>query len=412
MRSASRVMSYQYSLTRPTRFIALFSVYCLATIGCVWADNAVVDFRAPDFVQHLQEELPSIREIIGEMDAAPLSSFFSRDKESYEAELNDYLDDALSLLLPEMYGNIRQELQDIDTRIEDLRKEKSAMEAERAFRGAENEGTSEVESAVRSVLGDDVGKFLFGDDLESEIHEFEKQRDQLIEYFRDQMHTQFGLTLTYRQCESLLYQVNGGDLIEAIAVARVLTDVEAHIRDIIATQSENFSKEVRRQYYGLALVVRLIIERLTERHLDNYDEKYLPALTELQQENERLRDDTVSILEEVTGHDTNRESVMQQNISSLDMARRAIDYYREMLKERREKVSRMLAEARQEALVARSTLMTLEHVMNVGHVASKAFEEFSSLSQLSAPDLLALDDQQLYAEFLDISRSLSVKIGS
>ena len=50
--------------------------------------------------------------------------------------------------------------------------------------------------------------------------------------------------------------------------------------------------------------------------------------------------------------------------------------------------------------------------MNVGHVASKAFEEFASLSQLSAPDLLALDDQQLYREFIDISRSLSVKIAN
>lgn len=393
------------------QILAIYSVLLLSVINHAWAEDPSYNPRAFDLIQHLQDEFPSIRKTISEIDVAPVSSFFSRDKESYEEELNDYLDDALSLLLPDMYGNIREDLQEIDTDIELLLEKKSKMDAEEAFGQTTTDATSEVETAVRSVLGNDVSEFLFGESIESRISELEGRRNRLIEHFRDEMRNQFGLTLSVHDSESLLYQVNGGDLVESISVASILTDVEAHIREIVMTPDETFSKQVRRQYYGLALVVRLIIERLTQKHLDNYDWKYLPALVELESENARIRGDNVRILDEVTDRDKSR-IILEQNIRSLDMAKKAIDYYRRMLMERREKVSRMLSEARREALVARSTLMTLEHVMNVGHVASKAFEEFASLSQLSAPDLLALDDQQLYEEFLDISRSLSVRIES
>ena len=69
----------------------------------------------------------------------------------------------------------------------------------------------------------------------------------------------------------------------------------------------------------------------------------------------------------------------------------------------------MLREAHKDALVARGTLRTLEVVMNVEHVASKALAEFAALSEVSSPDLLPLDDQELYSQFLDISKILSAK---
>ena len=39
--------------------------------------------------------------------------------------------------------------------------------------------------------------------------------------------------------------------------------------------------------------------------------------------------------------------------------------------------------------MARSMLRTMEHVMSVGAVASRALEEFNALSELSAGDLAA-----------------------
>lgn len=87
-------------------------------------------------------------------------------------------------------------------------------------------------------------------------------------------------------------------------------------------------------------------------------------------------------------------------------ARRVLDVRR-----KREEVNRMLRDAASDAKVARSTLRTLEHVMSVVNIASRALEEFNSLSQLNTHDLLPLDDDNLYNDYLDISRSLAVKLG-
>ena len=103
---------------------------------------------------------------------------------------------------------------------------------------------------------------------------------------------------------------------------------------------------------------------------------------------------------------------IEHNNRALDRARTAIDEYRGVLKRKRERVNGMLKDAAAEAKVARSMWRTLEHVMGVVDIASTALDEFNSLSQLSARDLLPLDDEKLYNDYLDISRSLAVKLAN
>jgi len=360
---------------------------------------------------YFQNTFPSIRKVISDMESAPQTSLFSRDKKSYQNELDDYLDEAVSLLLPETPIKIRRELRRMDSELESLREEKSNREAERILGRESQEEMSEIKAVVVSVIGDSASTLIFGKDINAKIDEFEKQRNILIYEFQDNMENEFGINLTTKQCESLLYQVNGEDLIGAISAAMVLTEIEAHIRKIMLSADEDFSKKVRMKYYGLALIVRLTIERLTEKHLVNYDEKYLPALSDLEDDNTRLQSDSTRLLDELKDRSQDKLKI-EQNIRSLNSARRAIDYYRDMLMAKRNRVEQMLREASKDAKVARSTLQTLEHVMSVGGVASRALEEFNSLSRLRPPDLLPLDDEKLYNDFLDISRELAVKVAS
>ena len=342
------------------------------------------------------------------MDEAPeTKEFLSRTKEDYKDDLNGHLDDALSILLPDSYRKAREALQEIDDSLDQLRAEQSELEAESALKALQpSDKSGIVGRVVNWVVGDDIEDEIR--DLQAKTVEQESKRDELLEDFRKLVRREFGLELDRSGIEALLYQVNGADLVDGIVVAKILTRVETHIRDIISEATGVAAPEFRLKYYGFALVVRLIVERLHARHLENYETLYLTALDDLEHENQEALRENESTLIEVKA-DEHRRVTVETNLRLLGMARRAIAEYRAVLEGRREKTDRMLREAHKDALVARGTLMTLEMVMNVERVASKALAEFAALSEVSSPDLLPLDDQELYSQFLDISKKLSAK---
>ena len=392
--------------------LRLCIIFLITSFSSLSATGPTTSTETAEFFDYFEKYFPSIRTTIKDIDSAPESSLwpFTRDKDSYDTELNDYLDEAISLLLPKDLINFRTEFKRIDSDLELLREAKSNLEADRALGRASRADASRFEKTIRSVLGSDVSRLVFGDDVEAQIRELEAHREELVHTFRDRLETDLGTSLDLKQCESLLYQANGDDLLGAIATARSLTEVEGHVRTVLVKSNDDFSAKVRVKYYGLALIVRLTIERLTEKHLRNYDEKYLPALAELADDNSRIRRENIRLLDELIDRRHDRLKI-EHNIRSLDNARTAIDNYRGLLKRKREEVNRMLKDAASDAKVARSTLRTLEHVMSVVNIASRALEEFNSLSQLNTHDLLPLDDENLYNDYLDISRSLAVKLG-
>lgn len=401
--------------TRCTAWVLRLCLFFLiTTFTASSATGQTLSMETADFFAYFDKYFPSIRTTIEDIDSAPETSSplwpFTRNRDSYAADLNEYLDDAISLLLPKDLINFRTEFTRIDSDLDLLREAKSNFEANRALGRAPKADTSGLETKIRSVLGSRLSELVFGDDLvdlDTQIRELKAQRSKLVHTFRDSLENEFGTILDLKQCEALLYQANGNDLLGAIAVARRLTEIEGRIRTVLLNSNTDITTKVRVKYYGLALIVRLTVERLTERHLRNYDEKYLPALAELEEDNIRIRRENIRLLSELE----DRRHV-EHNIRTLDKARAAIDKYRAVLKRKRKAVNRMLKDAARDAKVARSTLRTLEHAISVGDIASRALAEFHSLSQVSAADLLPLDDEKLYEDYLDISRSLAVKLGS
>ena len=383
--------------------VLLMTAFCVSISS---AQETTVSLEANQLVRHLRDQFPSIRKTIHKLEEAPAPGTFTIwDKEKYEEDFNEHLDDALTLLLPEIYRSTKEELQSIDQKLEDIRVEKSTLEAERAIEPT----TSRDESGMVGQILD----WLTEDDLDEEIrsleaaaHELSRKRREIISNFRYVAKEQFKIELDNTQAEALLYQVNGTDLVDAVAVANILTDVETHIRDFIVEPDDVVAPKVRLQYYGFALIVRLIIERLHARHLQNYDGIYLPALSELDEENQRTLDFNRKTLNDVKA-DKHHRATVESNIRVLGLTMRVIDDYRNILMDRRNTTERMLREARKDALVARSTLMTIEMVMNFDQVASKALAEFAALSKLRAPDLLPLDDQEMYWQYLDISKKIA-----
>lgn len=371
------------------------------------SQDGLLASQVTQLIRHLQDELPSIQETLQDLEEAPESRRIFSDKGDYQDDLNDHLDDALSILLPDSYRKTQETMQEIDENLDKLRAAVSELEAEKALEALRPSDRGGIVGRVVSwVTDDDIEDQIR--DLQTKATEQERKRDELFEGFRELLRDEYRLELEPSEIEALLYQVNGADLVDGIVVAKILTRVEAHIRDIIAEETGVAAPELRLQYYGFALVVRLIHERLHARHLANYDALYLNALDELEHENQEALRDNESTLAKVKA-DEHRRVTVEANLRVLGMAKRALVQYREVLEVRRKKTDHMLREAHKDALVAQATLRTLEMVVSLEHVASKALAEFAALSEVSSPDLLPLDDQELYSQFLDISKILSAK---
>ena len=395
-------------MTRATR---LSLTLLLVTGNALWAQGSGLKPKSFEVFEHFQDSIPAIGRVLADIDSAPEWTLFSRDKESYGRELDSYLDEAIAHLLPEGHAAIRDELISLDSDLATLREEMFTLAAERSFGGEGSERTSEIGTTIRSLMGEGVSRVVFGQDVETRIRDLENRRMTLISDFRRYMNRELSMELTARQSESLLYQVNGKDLVDAIAAARVLTEIEEHVRDVTARAAPDISRTVQLRYYRLALIVRLTIMRLVERHLQNYDEKYLPALAELAADNDRLRTENLHLLAEVDDSEQDRLKI-EHVVRALDVARSAIDLYSHVLERNRDRSVRMLEDARRSVNLAQATLRTLEHVVKVQDVAGGALEGFDGLSELKAPDLLPLDDEALYESFVEISRSLNDRLES
>ncbi len=351
----------------------------------------------------MEDELPSIQETIQKRDKAPDSGMFVIwDKESYQEDLNDYLDDALSILLPDSYLSERENLQEIDTSLDRLNAEKSKLETEQKLDALRPSDRPGLVGRMLNWIDKDPGEQMR--DLLAQIDEQERTRDELFERFRKLLKKEFGQTLELSEVKALLYQINGAELVEGVVVAKVLVRVEEHIRNSIERETP---PEVLLQYYGYAFVVRLIVERLHARHLENYDSVYLSGLDELEGRRQETLRDSEGILAKMTG-DENRAAV-ENNIRLLRKTGRAMALYREWLKEHRGTTGDLLRQAHEDVQAARNTFDTLKLLGDVTDITSKALAEFARMSEITTPELLPLDNLELSEQLIEISKKLSSK---
>ncbi|MGP3697996.1 hypothetical protein [Rhodobacter sp. NSM] len=388
------------------------SVFVLALPAALWAQETPADPAAGKLLRHLRDELPAIRDTLRELDEAPERSWL-KDKSGYQAEIDTYLDEALDLVLPETYRTARTRLTELDRKIVERQMAQSDLKIE--ARTAPDAGSEPVEEPADGLF-DRIGNAISPkktptrQELEREIAAIDAEvaslrsaRTEVIEDFRKTMAERHRLQLDDRNAELLLYQVNGGDLVDAASISGILTQMEEQLRTLFADAAGS-APEIQEQYLGVAVLNRMMIARLQARHLQHYDEVYLPALDELKAENSRIRKEGDRVVARASTAAI--RSTIEANMRVLDRVDRAIALYRDVLVARRDKTAAALGTATEDAQVAMNTLNTFSVAMNFDAIVSGSMREFAALSELSAPDLLPLNDAEMYEQFLDISRQL------
>ena len=355
-------------------------------------------------IAQVQEDLDAIRGALRDVEDAPEDGWFTIwDKDSYRGDLNGYLDDAFELIAPDFYRDRKARLAELDEAIEKAQAERSEFVVQRLGAAPAAGGPSLVDRAMGRAHPqgslEDIDAQLAR--IDAAVRDLEAERVALIGEFKRSLEERFDIDLSIEQAEAALYQVNGSSMIESAIVAEVLTAIEQRLREIV---EHDLDARVARRYYGVAAVTRLMIVRMHERHLADYGEVWLPRLDELAAENRALIEETTRALDAAdTGA---RRAALENNLGIQRQIEDTIAQYRAILEERRDATLASLRMAEGDAMVAVNTLKTLESAAQLSDVMTETLEEFHRLMAVEPPALLQLDDQQMFDQFLSISRQL------
>jgi hypothetical protein len=354
-------------------------------------------------IEGIEEDLGVIRDIIEEMDTARATPLpLLRDRDDVREDLNDQLDTILTLVLGDLYPRSREELFALDSEAEELDGRIANLRVDRI--------TAPRSEDVSGFLDQTLNRYAPGSieaidaeiaALEAQRRELEARRDDLLRRFAEELLALYGVEITPEEAEAALYQVNGVTIVESAVAFEVVRKIEERLREIRQATDDD---AVLRRYYAVAAVTRLLIQRLYERHLQSYEEDWLPRLAEIEERNARLMAETEAAIRTA---DDARRPVYEGNLEVQRQVAEVIDAYRRMLLERQELTRRGLEVAQADAAVALNTLKTLEAAVSLQAQMLWSREEFETLMEIAPPELIPLDDEEMFQRFLDVSRELA-----
>jgi hypothetical protein len=371
----------------------------LLSAAPAWSDGPDV---AP-VIEGIEEDLGAIRGIIEEMDTARATPLpLVRDRDDVREDLNAQLDTILTLVLGDLYPQSREELFALDAELERVDERIAELQVDRltAPRSADVAGFLD-QTLNRHAPGSVEAIEQETGALERQRAELEARRTALLRRFAEELFAIYGVEITPDEAEAALYQVNGVTIVESAVAFEVVRKIEERLREIRTATDDD---AVLRRYYAVAAVTRLLIQRLYERHLQSYEEEWLPRLAEIEARNDRLIAETE---EAIRTADDGRRPVYEGNLEVQRQVDEVIDAYREMLAGRQELTRRGLEVAQADAAVALNTLKTLEAAVSLQAQMLWSRQEFETLMEIAPPELIPLDDEEMFQRFLDVSRELA-----
>lgn len=385
-------------------FTALGILTLFAFPAQPYAQDAQVSATGPA-IRLALDDLDNIRDLVEKLNLAPEDGgVFKNGKSDFQDDINDYLDQIIRSILGDIYPNFRDELLQVDQKIDELEVQRDELELEKVNAPTSDEIIGSIDKLMQREFAKG-SKESIAADIESQnakISSLKANRQAIVHDFKNILRNEFGIDLPTRQVESLLYQVNGSSIIETSMIYRVLQTINDRLAKV---RSETSNDEILRRYYGVAAVMRLMTVRMHQQHLQQYTEIWIPAIDELSRDNDDLIGKTQDFLE--NSDSQSRRLGYESNLNVQLKVEEAISDYRQLLIDRKVTTEKRLTDAVSDANLAINTLETLDQAALLFDQFSNQAEEYNSLISIENDTLIPLDDEEMQQNYLDISRQLA-----
>jgi len=326
-----------------------------------------------------------------EQETLPDSAWFGPDKISTQSNINELLDEAVSILSVSKTTETRQRIRVLEDEVRNMRQTISQ------YRQAQ------IGAPIRSTWKTTVADFDAKIKQQSELIERKhKTIDELKIRFAQELSDK-GLSITQAQLNILLSSVVGDDLIQSSVVYDNVKQISQQL--MFLTINSNEDVDISQRYYGMYTVLLKTVLHMQQQFIDNIDEKYLPKIEQIITDVQNINANTQNLLR--GERDKNRRQHLKANDQAQLLTLQTAGLYQRHLIRQRSKVIIAKDKTTTDLRIAQNTYKTVRiggELINLLRTSQKSFD---LLLNIQVPDLLVFKNLQMKQEFAILTKKIT-----
>ncbi|MDA3875437.1 MAG: hypothetical protein PF795_15930 [Kiritimatiellae bacterium] len=352
--------------------------------GGLYAQELWRDSRAP---------LSELVELRNEKETLPESRWVGRDQRKVDREMDKIKDRLLQVLERSELTRQRDAYHAIVDQQESLRLELRDLR-ERRISAPDQKSTHQVFTKTREDYADDISE------IEDHLRELDRQREERVKDMQAE-YAEMGIELKEDQVQFYLSSVSGDDIMAMSSLFHHTREINQQLEDLIKANPEDIDSS--RRYYGVHVVLLETMQHAHEKMVEKIDHQYLGALSELEQENDRLIEETENLLSRST---VNEQDLLLRNRQLQELTGRTLVAYRHHLDQVRAQVSDRLDQLRRRHEIAANSYATLRVSSALASQIAQLMKELNTLQGMHLPELLPFENEVLEEKFKAITKEL------
>ena len=343
------------------------------------------------FPQVWQGVVPKLQETLvleDRRESLPESAWFSADRASNQAEIDELLDDAVTILSTSPVQRFRERIRRIQGEIDAAR----ATLAE--YR--QNRVAAPSESAVKRTVAD-YDRLIA--EKEADITRFTGELTQVKREFAAAVRA-LGVELSDDQVEFLLSTVVGDSMVDLGILFDNVKSVTGQLERLVAESGEDLASA--RRYYGMYVVLLRALARMHQQVEEAIGEQYIPQIDAIIKRAEQLTGETRELQRSAPA----KAELLAANLEAQRLTIEAAGVYRQYLTDQKAQVAKARLELDKDIAAAWNTYETVRVSGELVGLVRSSRQLLEGLMNRQVPTLRPFESLELRREFEKLTDQL------
>jgi len=346
------------------------------------------------FAQVWNKVTPTLNKVLlleKEQETLPESAWFGRDQQENKSEINNLLDEAVTILSISHTAQTRERIYVLEQKIREMKQQISQYRQDQV--------SAPIRSTWKMTVADYEEKIQQLTDL---INQSQTTIAQLKTQFAQELSDK-GLFITQEQLDILLSSVVGDDIIQSSIVYDNVKQISQQLMDLTVKSGEEI--ETSQRYYGMYTVLLKTLQYMQHTFINNIDEKYLPKIDQI---TANVQDLTATTQNFLRGNlDENRRQHLLANLEAQNLTFKTAMLYKQHLIKQRRKIIIARNKTADDLQIAQNTYKTVRVSGELINLLRTSQKSFDALLKIQVPELLVFENMQMKQEFAILTKKLA-----
>ncbi|MEX2606612.1 MAG: hypothetical protein WD708_04640 [Kiritimatiellia bacterium] len=366
--------------------------YSLLVLGCLGA-GGFGSLCAQEVWRDSREPLSELVELRNEKATLPESKWMGRDQRKVDREMDKIKDRLLKVLERSELTTQRDVYEAVVREKEALRLELRELR-ERRISAPDQKPAHQVFTKTREDYDKDIAA------VEEKIRVLEREQETRVTELQNE-YAEMGIELKREQILFYLSSISGDDIMAMSSLFHHTREINRQLEELIKANPGDL--ESSRRYYGVHVVLLETMKHAHEKMVEKIDQQYLTALSELEQKNGQLMEQTEKLISRST---VEEQDLLLRNRQLQELTSRTLVAYRGHLDQVRTQVSERLDKLKRRHEIAANSYATLRVSTALAAQIEQLMNELNTLQGMHLPAMLPFENEVLEEKFKAVTKEL------